>query len=788
MNAMVQRVEMTDEQREQSLEREQQRVMALDEIGLHLDKLKDEAVRWRAEFEMEWSHDFAQYNASSKALAPSKREGAAPPTGTEAEYRQTSDNITRSKVIITAARLGDMLFPTNEANWALDITPKPDIPDELVPPPPPSLATDPASGEQTQQQVQHTPETLLEGKRVIARKAMTSMTDTIKDQFGESHYDEQGRAAIFDGCLYGTGVLRGPVLKSKRKHTFKGRGANYQPRMVQAAKPTVEHVDLWSFFPQPSRCIEECEHVFRLHILPKRSLRQLAHQPGFDSRQISRLLGQPPSHGALVTAAIERGAIRPDAQVILSDRYSVWEYRGPMPKDAFHAFVTGLVLQGEIEMGDFEEVLKMLEADNLAEIDCEVWFSQGVVIKMAMSTLGPGELGYYVFNYEKNPASIFGRGVAYLCRDDQHATNQLWHALMLNSMMSAGPQIGVIKQHLVAQPGDTRANTLTADKPRVWALNDGVKDIKEALSVFVIPNVTDKILGMYERAKANADEHTMTPLIAQGEPTQAVPTSSGMAMLMNAANVVMRRLAKAFDDDITVPLVTSFYDWNMVHNKDESIRGDYCVIPKGASHLLIKDVMAQHLQFATQLFSTNPILAPYMKGEVFAKKNIEMLDFSPAEMLYTEEQVAENARKQGEQPDPEVIKAQSAQAIAESQKFRAEAEARATDEKIKLEREKAHLNHEAHMADVAARERIQTMQLQVSQNQLFTKLADMESKERIAMQKIIADLTKSGALVDLGQYQADVKARVDVEKVVAQEVMQDKEIKAEKSAPKVKVQ
>lgn len=787
MSAVIKPVEQTEEEVQAQLEREQRRVGALDEIGMVLDKLKDEAVRWRAEFEMEWSHDYAQYNASSRALAPTKREGGSPNVTPEAEYRQTSDNITRSKVIITSARLGDMLFPTNEANWALDITPKPDIPDEMVPPPPPTVTTD-EQGQQVEQPVEHTPETLLEGKRAIARKKMISMSDTIKDQFLESHYDEAGRACISDACLYGTGVLFGPSLKVKRRHTYNGRGANYRPQMVQAAKPSVEYVDLWSFFPQPARSIDECEHAFRLHILPKRGLRQLIRQPGFDSRQISRLLSLQPSHGALVTAAIERGAIRPDAQVVLTDRYSVWQYRGPMPTDAFQAFVTGLVMQGDIEEEDYVAVLKMLEADNLAEIDCEVWFSQGVVIKMALSTLEQGELGYYVFNYEKNPQSLFGRGVAFLCRDDQHATNQLWHAMMLNSMMSAGPQIGVKKDALVAQPGDGRTNTLSADKPRVWALSNEVKDIKEALSVFVIPNVTDKIMSMYDRAKANADEHTMTPLIAQGEPTNAVPTSSGMAMLMNAANVVMRRLAKAYDDEITVPLVTAFYDWNMVNSDDDSIRGDYCVVPRGASHLLIKDVMAQHLQLATQLFSTNPVLAPYMKAHVFATKNMEMLDFSPEEMLYTEEQVAEQARQRGEQPDPETIKAQAAQATAEAAKARAEAEMKMLEIRARIDEAQMRLTHEARMADIQGRERIQSMQLQVSQNQLLHKMAELESSERIEMQRIIADLTKDGAKVDLGQYQADTRARLDAEKIASQEYLQEQEIKAEKNAPKVKVQ
>lgn len=766
---------------EEMVAREQARVQALDDIGLHLEKLKDEAVQWRAQHEIEWTQDYLQYNLAMRAaMADSKRTGSSPQGTKEASYRQTADNITRSKVIITSARLGDMLFPTNEANWALDITPKPDIPDAKIPTPPPV-----DDGQGNMQAGQWTPEQLLEAKREVARGACTSMSDTIKDQLGESLYDEQGRAAIFDGCLYGTGVLRGPVLKSRCRHTYSA-DSGYNRQMIEAAVPTVEHVDLWSFFPQPSRNMEECEHAFRLHILPPRMVRKLVRSPGFDALQIARLLKEQPVHGALVTAAVERGAIRPDANAVLTGRYAVWEYRGPMPKSAFAAFVDGVVAQGVITFEQGIEILNELDNDPLSEIDCEVWFSQGKVIKMALSTLTPGDLGYYVFNYEPDPNSLFGHGVAFLCRDDQHAVNQLWHAMMLNSMMSAGPQIGVRKGSVVPQPGEGRDGNFAADKPRVWALSDDTPDITKAFSVFIIPNVTDKIMGLYERTKQNADEHTMTPLIAQGEPTQAVPTSSGMAMLMNAANVVMRRLAKAWDDGITVPLINAFYDWNMAHNPDDSIRGDYNVIPKGASHLLIKDVQAQHIQFATQLFSTNPILQPYMKAGPFARKNIEILDLAPSEMLYTDDEVRQAQQAQGQQPNPDVIKAQALMAQAQASDKRAEADVAMSQHKMEFETNERNLSHQERMADINARENIQSMQLQVSQNQLYLAMAQMQSDERIAMQQMIVDLQKHAGQLDLGQLKLHVGAQTDAEKIASQERAAQLQAEATRAAAKAK--
>lgn len=770
--------EQIEEMEAEATEMEARRIASLDAIGETLERDKETAVRWRADFEAQWMLDYEQYNSAASPVGDSKAPGRAGSDSAEDEYRKTRDNITRPKVIITAARLGDMLFPTNDSNFSIEASPKPDVPQQLLGDPP-AGPPDPQTGQPTPGQ--WTPTALALAAKDYARKAAGAMNTTIRDQLEECQYSEAGRTAIFDSCLYGTGVIRGPRVKSRKRWGWQGQ----QAETARGAVPSAEHVDLWSFFPQPSRSMEECEHVFQLHLLPSRAVRKLAHQPGFDRSQISRLLGTTPEHGALANTVLAHGALRPDTTAVLTNRFSVWEYHGPMPKEAFAAFADGLFAQGLITDEDSRELAQILADDPMTEIDCEVWFSQGIVIKMALSTLAPGEIGYHVFNYEDNPNSIFGYGVPYLCRDDQLATNQVWHAMMLNGMMSAGPQIGVRMGSLEAMPGG-RAASLSATKPRVWALNDDVADIRQALSVFIVPNVTQALMGLYERSKANADEHTMTPLIAQGEATQAVPTSSGMAMLMNAANVVMRRLAKAWDDRITVPLIGQFYDWNMANNPDPAIKGDHCVIPKGASHLLIKDVQAQHVQFATTLFSNNPQLAPYMKGGQFARKNIEMLDLSVEEMLYTDDEVAQQQQAQGEQPDPDTIKAQAQQAIAQAKLKQAEAEERETQARLELDAEQMRLNHEFRMADIAARREIQAMQNESQMLGIQSRMAQMERDDRLEMQRLMVEMRNNDGKLNLGQYQADVKARVDAERVAQADEKLATQLQVE--APNVKIQ
>ena len=50
-----------------------------------------------------------------------------------------------------------------------------------------------------------------------------------------------------------------------------------------------------------------------------------------------------------------------------------------------------------------------------------------------------------------------------------------------------------------------------------------------------------------------ADQETGIPLMLQGENASAPGTVGGMTMLMNATSVVLRRLVKQYDDQITKP-------------------------------------------------------------------------------------------------------------------------------------------------------------------------------------------------------------------------------------------
>ncbi|MGL4240371.1 MAG: hypothetical protein ACRCTI_04585, partial [Beijerinckiaceae bacterium] len=397
-----------------------------------------------------------------------------------------------------------------------------------------------------------------------------------------------------------------------------------------------------------------------------------------------------------------------------NENYAIFEYSGEMPKQAVILFIGQLAHENKLDNDKAAALLAYVDESNAVHMNCCVWFAQGIVLKVVVSPVDCDAGVYKFFTFEKHEAAPFGKGVPRILRDPQASVAQLWRAIHLNAIMSSAPQIGILKGALEADGGGTDGGKdLSMTKPRVWSFTGDVDDIRKAMQVFTVDNVVGGVLPVYERAKQNAQEQTMLPMIAQGEPTQAVPTSSGLAMLMNASNIVQRRLAAEFDACITTPLIQSMYDWNMQHGPDEA-KGDYKVIARASSHLLVKDIQAQHFFTALQLYATNPKLEPRMRWDAWAEEGMKMLDMSSSRFLLTDEEfeAAQQAAAKNQPQDPATIRAQAAVKDSETKAATAEVNAQIAQEKLAQAREDRALDAEDRIEDREIRRYIADVGLQ----------------------------------------------------------------------------
>jgi len=126
--------------------------------------------------------------------------------------------------------------------------------------------------------------------------------------------------------------------------------------------------------------------------------------------------------------------------------------------------------------------------------------------------------------------------------------------------------------------------------------------------------------------------------------------------LLNSSNVVLRRVVKSFDDDVTTPLITRFYDWNMQFNPKEEIKGDFEVDARGSSTLLVKETQTQALVTMMQL-AESPVFGPLVKHAELFRKVAQAQHITPNDVIVSDEEIKameEAQAQQAEEPPLEI--------------------------------------------------------------------------------------------------------------------------------------
>ena len=209
----------------------------LNALALQLKREFSTAESSRRLIEERWLEDLMQYRGQYPAdvmerLKKFKRS--------QVYYRMTTN-----KVDMMVARLMDLLFPARSKNWAIQPTPDPEIPGELVEQSPEFMqAVQEVMAEQMQllQAQNAVPDDLAMRKmqqmamqeamrRIdldtvklrIAKACADKMEQVIDDQLKESSaggefrpsWQQHCKAVIFSSCLLGMGVLKGPLVERR---------------------------------------------------------------------------------------------------------------------------------------------------------------------------------------------------------------------------------------------------------------------------------------------------------------------------------------------------------------------------------------------------------------------------------------------------------------------------------------------------------------------------------------------------------------------------------------------
>ena len=448
-----------------------------------------------------------------------------------------------------------------------------------------------------------------------AQKSARRMEKLIHDQIEESNGASEIRNALFESALFGTGIIKGPFNFNKTLHRWEDVEGERKYTPVDVRVPRIEFVSIWDFFPDPNATsLSECEYVLHRHRLNRTQLRALGKMPYFDKDAIRNCLQSGPNY-------VEKGyenELRDNPISEDSGQFEVIEYWGVM--DAEYCRQVGMELSEEI--------------DDLDEVQINAWICNGELLRTVVNPFTPFRIPYQSFNYEKNPYSFFGIGVAENMDDSQKIMNGHARMAIDNLALSGSLVFDVDETSLVG------GQSMEIYPGKVFRRQAGVPGT--AINGLKFPNTSQENMMMFDKFRQLADEQTGIPSYSHGQTgvQSMTRTASGMSMLLGAASLNVKTVIKNLDDFLLKPLGEAYFQWNMQFLEGKlDVQGDLEVRATGTNSLMQKEVRSQRLTTFLQTVQ-NPAVAPFVKINKLISELAYSLDLDPDELLNDPEEAA----------------------------------------------------------------------------------------------------------------------------------------------------
>jgi len=698
---------------------------AIESLSQALLLKRDEAIEFRAASGIErmWRDDDDAFDGGDIGANRSSMIDYA--TG-EAYYgqgdRRRSEvvvNIIRGKCETAEGRFSDIMLPVDDRNWALEVTPVPEISKALKDDRIAALkgAQTPLIEKGTGQEMKVSDVAKSDLDKIKAKMAL--METEIDDQLTECKYNAETRKLICSSARTGTGIIKGPNVVKRLSKVWvpntEGEKEVHTLDMAENFEPASIEVSCWDIYPDPDveEDISKAAYIWESDNIRPKELRDLYGVPGYINDEIIKILQEEPVRVRTGYDGKERKHKVQKTTASMGELYEKWTYTG------------------DINRADLEAMGVSLIHDELSQSfsGCVVFINDRPV-KVELNALDTGDLPYDFFQWTIVKGSPWGIGIPRMMSWLQRILNAAWRAMMDNAGDSAGANV-------VIGPGiEPVDNNWELTGKKLWRLleeyaEDG--DVRKSFQQFQVANNQKDLESIIELVLKFVDLETSIPTIFQGEQQKTPETLGATNIMVDAANVGLRNRVKRFDDQITVQHLKRYYDWNMQYNENQEIKGDYNVNPRGTSALVKKDQQAKMLMQVMAL-KADPDASMRIDwdkafSQMFKSMDLDILK-SDEEYKRDKEALKKNPPKQ----DPRIV---SAQMKSQTDLKKAELVQASDMQEIKTkgamsERDlgfKAQEAEKGRMHDRAMKE----MELQV-------KIMEFAEKRNINLDKVKADL------------------------------------------------
>jgi hypothetical protein len=425
----------------------------------------------------------------------------------------------------------------------------------------------------------------------IADDRRVKMEKRIADKMQEGGWKPALTEVVYDFTTYPAAFMKGPILRRKPKMKW---GTNFRPIVSEEVVMEYERVSPFDIFPSPGAVSIQDGYLIQRHRLSRKSLRLMKGMAGADPDAISQVLRQYPQgyretrNGDSENDRLNGREVRWGADGLIDGL----EYWGP---------ASGMMLK---EWGIVAIEGEKVDEDEDYQINA--WKIGSHVIRVVMNPDPLDQRPYGKACFEDVPGSFWGTALPEMMADVQTMCNAAARALAMNMGLASGPMVEVTVDRLA--PGEQITNLYPWRQ--FQTTSDRTGGGQAAIKFFQPDMNAQELLQIYTHFSRVADEVTGVPNYIYGSSnvSGAGRTASGLEMLMeNASKGIKHAILNL--DGATSGCVQRTYTYVMLHDPDESVKGDMQVIAAGAIGAMIKE---RQLQARQQFMATtaNPIDAP----------------------------------------------------------------------------------------------------------------------------------------------------------------------------------
>lgn len=711
----------------------------LEAFGNALCKKRDEAIAGRkaSGIEDEWIAAEESYEGiddanrgSATVGKPSSPNGGYVngPASAKGTRSVVFLNVTRPYVDTAAARVGDMLLPTDDTPWSLKPTPLPDTLKKAIEPKPvmPQPA-DMAPGQELMPAPQLNPVAqAVKDLYELASSAADKATKQIEDWFIECQWHAEVRKMIEDCARLGTGILKGPFPVKRTHRMASAKGGMTQIVIKEKLAPASKAISPWKLYPDPGcgESIQDGSYVWENDQITARALRDLKGTSGYIAAQIDKVLEEGPS-AKHRDAGLNYGKVK----VSDADNFDIWYFYGTAERDDLEAAGIEVPQEGDVAV---PAIITMVN---------------NTVIKAALNPLDSGEFPYDVMPWQRRTGMPWGTGVAKQISTPQRMLNAATRNMMDNAGLSAGPQIIIRKG--VIQPAD---GSWSLTPRKIWYANEGadINAVSQAFMAVNIQSLQGDLSNIIQFALKMAEDVTGMPMMMQGQESPSTPqTLGGQMMQQNNASTVLRRIARLFDDNITEPHIRRYYEFLMMYGEDDEAKGDFVIDARGSTALVERDlqnmaVMQMGAMVGNPAFGIDPEkwFAEMCKAQRLDPKRFTMDEAKRAELA--------------QQPPPDAPQIAAAKIRAETDLKKTEMVVGASVQKMQMDTDR-----DAVYVQAQTERDITNAQAKMAELQLKRELAMLEyaNANKVTLDKIKADLAKKAMDINATKELVALEAR-----------------------------